>query len=470
MIARKTNRYTTPLWRLAVTMLLLGASIAGAQPSTADLFSYKVQKGDRLSGLLMSLLQLPDGAEKALQTLQKLNAKVDLHKLQAGQTLQIPKSWLQAHANHAQATQVQCTGNYWPGISRPDSRSDSRSDSRPDAKPLNVGDWVSEGSLLRVPAGCQVMLTLQDGSRIQMPSGAVMEIISMNTPKALGAPQVRLKLSEGRIGLDVFNKRPANSVFEVQTPKSLAGVRGTQLRVGFDSKQQKSQIEVLQGEAKNQGQADVSPINLPQGMGQWVDAQGLGDQPQKLLPAPVFKHYRILNSRTGAGRLGFSDVPRVMGYAWREGLAVNQFEVGVKPSSSALNLNVPSLGARAQVWYVSSLDRSGLQGLESAYALCHTEEPAAQGYCSIAFDTSSFNGRPMRMVLERLPAHRVSSTELQFESSGPDNGRIWVGALQPGVYRYELSYLPADREALEADHWVTQNGQFQLINVHTGPN
>jgi hypothetical protein len=64
----------------------------------------------------------------------------------------------------------------------------------------------------------------------------------------------------------------------------------------------------------------------------------------------------------------------------------------------------------------------------------------------------------------------VSSTELQFESSGPDNGRIWVGALQPGVYRYELSYLPADREALEADHWVTQNGQFQLINVHTGPN
>ncbi len=106
--------------------------------------------------------------------------------------------------------------------------------------------------------------------------------------------------------------------------------------------------------------------------------------------------------------------------------------------------------------------------MESTYALCHTEEPAANGYCSVAFDTSSFNGRPMRLVLERLTANGVNTTALHWESKGPDNGRMWVGALQPGVYRYELRYLPADRDALNADHWVTQNGQFQLINVHTG--
>ena len=439
-----------------MAMLVLGASIAGAEPLTSDLFSYKVQKGDHLSALLASLLQLPNGAEKALQDLQKLNASVDLHKLQAGQTLYIPRPWLQAQANSARVTQVQCSGNYWPDMSNPDT------------KPLHVGDGVGEGSLLRVPPGCQVILTLQDGSRIQMPSGAVMEITSLNTPKALGAPQVRLKLLEGRIGLDVFNKRPANSVFEVQTPKTLAGVRGTQFRVGFDSKQQNSSVEVLQGEVKNRGQGDGNASSLPQGMGQWVDAQGLGGQPQKLLAAPGFQHYQLLNSATGAGQLGFSNVSQAKGYAWREGLAVNQFEAGVQQSSSALSLNVPSLGARAQAWYVSSVAPSGLQGMESTYALCHTEEPAANGYCSVAFDTSSFNGRPMRLVLERLTANGVNTTALHWESKGPDNGRMWVGALQPGVYRYELRYLPADRDALNADHWVTQNGQFQLINVHTG--
>lgn len=437
-------------------MLVLGMSLASAQTVSADFFTYKVQKGERLSSFLASVLQLPEGAEKALQDLQKNNVGVDFHNLQPGQLIQVPKSWLQVQANYARVTQVQCSGSYWPNVSKPET------------KPLNVGDWVGEGYLLRMPPGCQVMLTLQDGSRIQMPSGAVMEITSLHTPKALGAPQVRLKLMEGRIGLDVFNKRPVDSVFEVQTPKTLAGVRGTQFRVGFDANTQNSRVEVLEGEVKNRGQGDANPSSLPKGTGQRVGATGAGNEPQILPPAPMFKNYQSASDNPRTGQLNFAAAPQAKSYAWRESVEVNQFSVGVEHSTSALHLTVPSMGSRAQTWYVSSVDSSGLQGLESTYALCHNEAPADASYCSVAFDTSSFNGRPMRLTLYHEHPSAGRSVALSTKGNGPEQGRLWVGALRPGQYRYDLSYLPVNGNPLNPDHWVYQTGLFQLINVHSG--
>jgi len=428
--------------------------MAQAQTPGADFFKYTVQKGDRLSTLLGSVVQLPKGPESALKELQSMNAHVDLHNLRAGQNLQIPNTWLQAKVNLARATQVQCSSRSWPEVANPE------------AKPLNVGDEVGEGSLLRVPSGCQVMLTLEDGSRIQLPSGAVMEITSLRTPKVLNAPQVRLKLHEGRVGLDIFNKRPANSVFEVQTPKSLAGVRGTQFRVGYEADLQNSTVDVLLGEVKNQGQGDNDPSILPKGTGQRVGASGAGDPPKILPVAPVFERYAS-TSRIGTGQLLFAASPDATAYAWRKTVAVNQFGVAAQRSASTLNLPLEALNSRAQVWFVSSLEGSGLQGLESTFAVCHNEIATGSSYCSVAFDTSSGVSRPMRLVLERAQANEAPQTVLRTERIGPANGSLWLGALQPGRYVYELSHLPVHKDAVNPDHWVTQTGQFELINVRT---
>ena len=453
LFASSTNCLGRRLWGRAGLVALLLSSMAWAQTPASDLFKYTVQKGDRLGTLLGSVVQLPNGPERALKDLQGMNTHVDLHNLRAGQNILIPNAWLQARANLARVTQLQCSSRSWPEVANPET------------KQLNLGDEIGEGSLLRVPSGCQVMLTLEDGSRIQLPSGAVMEITSLRTPKVLNAPQVRLKLHEGRVGLDIFNKRPANSVFEIQTPMSLAGVRGTQFRVGYESNLKNSTVEVLQGEVKNQGQGDNKPSILPKGTGQRVGATGAGEPPQILPLAPAFERYDD-DGRMNAGQLRFAASPDASAYAWRNTVAVNQFGVAAQRSSLALNLRVASLGSRAQAWHVSSIERSGLQGLENSFALCHTEGPAEGSYCSVAFDTSSFSELPMRLVLYRVNVSGEHQPVLRSERNGPVNGSLWLGALPPGLYFYELSHLPAHKDANNLNHWVTQAGQFQLINVN----
>lgn len=442
-----------PLKGVALAVLILGCTASSAQiPPPSELFSHTVQKGERLSTLLSTLLQLPEGANQALNDLKRINAGVDLHNLQAGQMLQVPKAWLQARANHARVTQVQCSGPHRPELAKPVSKS------------LSVGDTVGEGDLLRMPPGCQLMLTLQDGSRIHMPSGAVVEITRLQTPKALGAPQVRLKLLEGRMGLDVFNKRPVDSVFEVQTPKTLAGVRGTQFRVGFESETQNSRVEVLSGEVINQGGNDAQITPLRQGTGQLVRSTGSGEPPQTLPDAPVLQ----LDPLGKTGQLHFSAVPQAVAYAWRDSVAVNQFAAGGQRSPTTLKIETGTLGTRAQAWYVSSIDRFGLQGLDRTYALCAQATLPPDTFCSVAFDTSSFNGRPMQLTLSPVPSSEKSQAPMRLNSYGPDNGRLWIGALRPGQYRYDLSHLPIGGNAINPDHWVLHTGLFQLVNVHTG--
>lgn len=433
--------------------LFSGAAPVWSQKANAErLFDYKTQSGEQLSTLIVDLLQLPNDANSALRHLQQINPSVDLLNLTTGQTVQVPLAWLRAQTQSAKVSLIQCQNAF-----RPDT-------SHPQAKALEVGDLVSEGAVLRVPAGCQLTLSMPDGSRVLMPSGASVKIERLRTPNVSGLPQIRFKLLQGRMGLDVLKKRPAGSNFEVQTPQAIAGVRGTQFRVGLDEAQI-SRFEVLDGQVQQQGQTDDTFSQLQAGFGQWVNAKGTSALPTALPAAPQFQQYQPQNP-SGSGNLLFAPAPQAVAYSWRQSPSVNHLAMNSELSAQPLSLTTRTLSTKAQAWYVSSIDSAGLQGLEQTYAMCHDSAGAQKGFCSAAFDTSLFNGRPMRLTITHSNSATSNSANMQIELTAPAAGKLWVGGLRPGQYRYHLSHLPAYGKPDNPEQWVSQAGQFKLVNVY----
>jgi hypothetical protein len=456
MRPKKTKIRPHSLFKLSLLVFFFQMSAqALAQTPTTGIYIYRSQSGDKLSSLTGSLWRLPANAEQALQYLVKLNPGVNFHRLKAGQSIQVPQAWLRFQTQNAKASQVECQGIYWPSISTPEE------------KVLEVGDLVGEGAVLKVPAACQVTLTLPEGSRIHLPSGAAIEIDQLRIPDTGGSPQVRLKLLEGKMALDVLPKRPVDAVLEVKTPRSIAGVRGTQFRVGFDSETQISRVEVIQGEVQNQGEADVSGSRLSQGTGQWVNTLGASAAPTALPKAPEFLELQI-RDQAGTGTLVFSTTPHAKAYGWGQGQTVNPFAASDKRSADALKIELSNLSGQAQIWRVSSIDAAGLQGADDIHAVCQPNALTTKDLCSVAFDTSNFLGRPMRLTLTSQKNQPSNSVDMHIKLLAPDNGKLWVGALRAGKYHYRLSHLPAQMDAFNQDHWVSQSGHFQLTHAASG--
>jgi hypothetical protein len=437
-----------------LVLLSVMAPASSQKAPSESLFDYKIPPGDQLSNLVVFLLKLPNDANSALLHLKQINPDVDLLQLKTGQTVQVPLAWLRSQSQSAKVSQVLCKGAFWPDTTHPVS------------KALQVGDGVGEGAVLRVPAGCQLTLSMPDGSRVHLPSGASVKIERLRIPNVSGLPQVRFKLLQGRMGVDVLKKRPSGSNFEVQTPQAIAGVRGTQFRVGFDDTQI-SRFEVIEGEVQQQGLNDNTTSQLQTGIGQWVDARGTSAMPTALPAAPQFQQFLPQNP-SGSGNLLFAQEPKAVAYSWRQNPSVNHFSMNGELSAQPLKLPTRMLSTMAQVWFVSSIDSAGLQGLEHTYAMCHESAGIQGGFCSAAFDTSFFNGRPMRLTLSLENRGASNTTDMRFFVTAPDNGTLWVGGLKPGAYRYHLSHLPEHGESGNPEHWVSQTGQFQLVNVYTG--
>jgi hypothetical protein len=262
-------------WRTGFFALLLAifsASNAQIAPTPdADHLVYQMAPGDTLLGLVAKHMQGADALKRVIQA----NKLRNVNRISVGHKINIPRDVLKYTPATATVTRLNC-------------KSVIQIDGNASA-PIQLGTVLGEGAVLRIPAGCQFALTLEDDSMLRLMSGAVIQLKTLRRNAFETSPEVKIELLDGRMEIDVPRKRQSNDApFQVLTPTSVAGVRGTEFRVGFDARQRTSQVEVKVGAVGARGGQEKSEKRAQAGEGVVIAANGQSLDIEKLLSAPRY--------------------------------------------------------------------------------------------------------------------------------------------------------------------------------------
>lgn len=314
------------------------ARAAMAQPAGAqgENFLYRIMKDDTLITLSD---RFTDSSER-WRTLQTLNTIDDPAKLPIGLELKIPFSLIPEQA--AQATVTHVTGTAHNSRQR-----------------LAVGDQLAEGDTVTTQDDGFVTLTLADGTTLTVPAQSSLRLQRLRVFKGTGLTDTISILDDGSLESQVAPQDTGVGRFEIRSPVSITGVRGTQLRVHVN--EQGSQSEVLKGVAGlNSQQAEST--RLRQGQGAAVNSSGELQAVKRLLPAPALSTPERADSGWQAS---FPPVPGARSYLLRVAGDPKGTELFSSQLVNTTNVSFRAPGAGTYYVIVRGIDADGLNGADA---------------------------------------------------------------------------------------------------------
>lgn len=408
-------------------------------PHVSEWVPYVVTQPQKMSQLL-DVLQLPKDPANALQFLQDNNRPLDLNQLQSGQTIRLPKNWFRQEPVPLKVTRIRCTGKAEPTTANQQS--------------LYPGMSLGEGDIINVPGGCQVSLSLRDGSQLQLPSSSVVQIDTLRDQADQRLPQVKLKLLQGKISLNVFKKRSPESTFEVETPRATTGVRGTEFRVSHDPDSDTSTVEVIEGEVQTHAQGSTDSQAIRANQGAVIDGQG---------------HIGI-ETLPEAPRLA----PQGSDFAWQNVLANLQYRrqdlqainetSAWGPLQTTPGAGITSAEATAhdtRIVQAAAISPSGLMGAWATYAVCAAAQSAT--LCPVRFQMDEDGEQAARLNLRDLNADSEAPW-MSTRTRNPHTREV-LALLPPGQYAWQLQRVASPQN--NASEHTTAQGQFTLIGAAT---
>jgi hypothetical protein len=324
---------------IAASLLALAGLPAFAGPSGAegDNFIYTVEPGDTLIMLAQRYTQGPE----TWPTLQRLNTVADPTRLPIAKELIIPFAMIPEEPALARVNHV-------------------KGRATASGKPLQLNSEVGEGALVATGVDGFVTLVLPDQSTLTVPPASSLSIQRLRVFKGTGLTDSIVQVRAGGLESEVAPENTGVGRFEVRTPVSITGVRGTRLRVR--TAEDGSQSEVVHGRAQLATTGNNRAM-ISQGQGAATNASGalLGVRP--LLPAPALS----APARGGAGWV--ADFPPVAG---AEGYQVQVYsdEAATQLVSSehfaAPPITFSASGTGTFYVRVRAIDHDGVMGLDAA--------------------------------------------------------------------------------------------------------
>lgn len=275
-------------------LMFAGASLplssALAQPSGAqgDDFLYRTTQSDTLSNIAVTYTT----NSQNWRTLQSLNEVPDPLALPIGKVLRIPFALIpQVPGN---ATVIHVSGEAWL-----------------DQQSLHAGDSVAEGGAIRTGNTGFVTLRLNDDSTLTIPSNSSVAVQRLRVFQNVPLTDTIISIDEGSLESQVAPQNTGVGRFEVRTPVSITGVRGTRLRIHASSDGARS--EVIEGSAQLKSSSnDSARLAANQGVAVSTNGQMLGVR--TLLPAPQLPE---ISPSDHSGRLSFPAVSGASSYLVR---------------------------------------------------------------------------------------------------------------------------------------------------------
>lgn len=192
--------------------------------STAAIVEYRVQLGDTLFALLR------DGAD--WQGVQRANNIADAKRLQPGSLLRIPAHLLREQPTVAEV--VHAYGNVT--VTRASTET---------ALPLASGENLAAGDVVRTGVQSSTTLRFADGARVLVRPDSVLKIERLTQSRAGASTSLRLERGNADSVVPPALGASAPSRYEMRTPHTNLGVRGTEFRAAADAGA--TRVEVLEG-------------------------------------------------------------------------------------------------------------------------------------------------------------------------------------------------------------------------------
>lgn len=215
-------------YSLLSSLALLGLAwpVAQAEPAGAlqDNFIYIVESGDTLSNLADLYTTHPT----VWRQLKNLNQVQDELALPIGKQLKIPFTLIPVIATKASLTHTQ--GQVWLNDS-----------------PISDQQLLQAGDVIRTGPNGFATLELEDQSTISLPHDSELSIRQLNAFERTRLTDAILDLHKGSIETRVAPEKSGVGRFEIHTPLSVTGVRGTNLRMHTEA--QLDRTELLTGKA-----------------------------------------------------------------------------------------------------------------------------------------------------------------------------------------------------------------------------
>lgn len=324
---------------------------------------YKARSGDTL----LSIAQQWTTRSDNWVTLAKVNHISKDVSIPIGSPIVIPSDLLVDEPSEAQV--VALSGNVMAGT--------------PDGKPiaLRVGTKLTEGAQIETGVDGFLTMSLPDASRISLPSNSRVNLSKLRMARYTKSPRTELLLLRGHVESRVSPLDVNKGSYEVHTPSSVAGVRGTQFRVGMDGDNVTN--EVLSGKVAVGNAKQASALTLDGGLGNIVNAKTVGPAID-LLPAPQIDSV----SNDGVPQIRLHPVAGAHAYHVQVANDPDALDVLAEGRSSDTRVNFAGLREGAYFARVSAIDKNGLEGLPRIQAI--SIRPAIAGRSIAAVNNAPF--------------------------------------------------------------------------------
>lgn len=413
-------------WLLPLLLAVLGSTAASAQE-----WHYRVRPGDTIWDLTRAYLR----QDIRWQRLQAHNDVDDPWQMTPGTQLRIPVAWLRVQP--AKATVIALHGE---ATAAP---ANAPADLTPVAPDMRVG----AGTVLRTAADANLTLRFADGSRLQLHGDSELRLDKLSAYGATGMVDTRMRLIRGRATNSVERARGPASRFVLDTPGTMATVRGTEFRIGRDASHTRS--EVLDGRVRVSGGGRGVLLDAGQGTLNDHDNRPLPASP--LLPPPDLSGWPDELQRMPAA----VDWPAV------DGAAGYRLQVGADPEFLSLLQDKLVDAPRAEVVVpgdgdfharVRAVDAHGLEGHDAVRGFRIAAQPAPPFAISPAQDGDVAGPRPRfrwtrsegdmryRLQVDRDPAFPAPLIDLEGLRHGD---RRAPEALPPGEYYWRVGATDA---------------------------
>jgi hypothetical protein len=414
---------------LSFLALPVGASV---EPGDARIYTHRAVNGDTLLKLANRfLIRKTDWA-----ALQKNNTIADPNRIPVGTAIRIPVALMRTELV-------------------PATIESSRGRVESSAGQVAPGTTLKEGDQLKTGDDGFVTIKLADGSTLTVQSKSAVKLeVMRQLANTGGVADSVVRLDSGRLETNVAKQRGPAARYEIRTPTSNMGVRGTAFRAGADETGKKGQSEVVEGLVAVAGSGAGRALDLPAGYGSIVEAGKPPSPPIELLPAPDLK---ALQPMFTSADPSFSFAPVAGATSYRTQVAADRAftnliaEVATAtPTAKYKDLSDGELFFRAR-----AIDAQGLEGKDAIHSFVVKARPFAPSLETPLSNARLSTGRvtmswkPNADARAEVRAYRLQlARDSEFkqmveEKTLPGLSLSPAGALASGNYVWRVASLDA---------------------------
>jgi len=319
--------------------------------------------------------------------------------------------------------------------------------------PLLTNTTLGESDRLRTSHNGFATLELADGTHLSVPQDSRLDLGTLRQTTLTGATDREFDLRRGEVDSEGTHASKPDDHFQIRSPSVVAGVRGTNFRVHYETDDQVSAVEVLDGLVGVTPPTDMARTHTPRlqappeqlvhaHFGSLTHGRGEVGTPVALLAAPELSQPAKMQDET---ELGFDLTPLPGAQAYRVQIAR---DAGLLDMIAETRVNAPhaSFANVADGNYfvrISALDHSGLEGLPKIYAFERRQfglaatagmRPASRDYEFRWFAGNRGIETRFRFVLASTPdLHNPIVDQVDMSA-----GQIVVSNLPRGVYYWTI--------------------------------